>query len=84
MKDYFYIVFAAFAVSSLLTEYEGPKNVFALLRERYPRSALKCLVCTSVYISIVFFIISQYVSADYFQPLSMVGIFILIERIKWN
>lgn len=75
---------AVFAVSSLLTEYEGPKNAFVTLKDKFPSSPLKCLVCTSVYVSVLFYILNYYGVSAHLLPLATIGVVILIERIKWN
>jgi hypothetical protein len=84
MFDFLIITIAAFAVSSLLTEYEGPKDAFVSLRDKFPNSPLKCLVCTSVYVSVVFYILNHYGISAHLLPLATIGVIIIIERIKWN
>jgi hypothetical protein len=84
MNTFVTLVLAAFAISSLLTEYQGPRNYFALLRDKYPQSPLQCLVCTSVYITVLLYVVNSFGVSFHLLPLATIGVIILIERIKWN
>lgn len=84
MNEFILLILAVFAVSSLLTEYDGPKNAFVLLRDRFPQSPLQCLVCTSVYVSFIFYVLYLYKIDIHVLPLAVIGAIILIEKIKWS
>jgi hypothetical protein len=84
MYNFVTAALAVFAVSSLLTEYEGFKNAFAILRDKFPDSPLKCLVCTSLYVAVLFYILNYYGIDQHLLPLATIGAIILIERIKWS
>lgn len=75
-------ILAVYGVSSLLTSYDGLYGVFLRLRNKYPNSALKCLVCTSVYVSVALFIpIILGVGYIVLTPLAAIGAIILIKEL---
>ena len=72
---------ATYGLSSLLTSYDGPFDVFLKLRELFPRSPLECTVCTSVWVSIAFFLVLLLGLGYYLLPLAIVWLVILLERL---
>lgn len=71
---------ATYGISSLLTEYSGIKDIFIKARLRFPNSALNCIVCTSVYVSIALFIIVLLGLGYYLTPFAVVGVVIILDR----
>lgn len=75
-------ILAVYGVSSLLTSYDGLYAVFLRLRNKYPNSALKCMVCTSVWASLVLFIpILLGIGFIILTPLAAIGAIILIKEL---
>lgn len=70
------IALAVYAISKLLSAYDGPFDVFKILREKFPMSPLVCAVCTAVWVAIPFSIFSGISFLDYF---AVIGIVILLE-----
>lgn len=50
--DFIVLAFATFAVTLMLVEADGPFGIFNRLRRKL--SALRCILCTSVYVGAVF------------------------------
>lgn len=51
--EYLAAIFVVFAVTLMLTDSEGPFSLFAKLRGVKHMTALRCFLCTSVYVSAV-------------------------------
>lgn len=73
-------ILAVYGVCVLLVEYDGPRNMFLRLRDKYPKSALKCVVCTSVWVSLLLFVPVLLEFGYYLTPLAAIGAVILLEK----
>lgn len=67
---------AAFGVSALITNYDGPFNLFIKLRSKLP--VFVCCVCLSVWVAIP---IALYMNLGLIGYLAMIGAVILLERL---
>ena len=81
MFELIVLCLATYGLSSLLTSYDGPGDAFLKLRNKYPRSALKCNVCTSVYVGTVLFFMAWFGLAIFLVPLAIVGFVIILEDV---
>jgi len=82
MTDLIVYILAVYGTSSLLTSYDGLYGIFLRLRNKYPNSALECLVCTSVYVSVILFIpIILGIGYVVLTPLAAIGAVMLIKEI---
>lgn len=80
---YNFIIFslAVYALSHILAYESGPFGVLDKLRKRFPKSALTCAICTSVWVATVLFVVIAVGYGLYLAPLSAVGIVILLEKL---
>jgi hypothetical protein len=69
---YMFSVFSVYCVSLLLSNYDGPANIFIKLREVWLPDPLKklfsCFVCLSFWVALIF---------NVFMPFVSVGTFVL-------
>jgi len=70
---------ATFGVSALLTDYDGPADIFR--RAKNKLKALDCLVCTSVYIALLLFVFIATGNGSWLTPLAVIGLIVIIERL---
>lgn len=72
---------AVYGISSLITQYDGPFNGFCRLRDRFPSSALHCVVCVSVWLTVPIVLAGVYAGVAFIAPLAIVGFIILLENL---
>lgn len=75
------VALATFAVSALISTYDGPGHIFLHLRSRFPDSPMHCTVCMSIWIAIPFSIVFILGWTYGLMPLAIVGAVILLERL---
>lgn len=76
MSDFFYISLATYGISTLLSDYSGPKDIFNHLRQR---GLPDCAVCICPWVSGLLCIVYEMSIIEY---LAITGIVILIIRIE--
>lgn len=72
---------ATYGISALVTQYDGFGHVFLKFRNSYPKSALTCTVCLSVWVAVIFAAIFWLGWAYILSPLAFVGVVIVLERL---
>jgi len=72
---------AVYGLSSLLTSYDGPRSVFDRLRRKFPSSALQCLICTSVWVSVPMMALAYFAGIVFVVPFAIIGVVLLLERL---
>lgn len=70
---------ATFGVSSLVSGYGGPFDVFVRLRKL--SHAFSCTVCLSVWVSVPMLLLTYYGGMFIVSALSIIGVVIILERI---
>lgn len=82
MIGFIIYVLAVYGVSTLISDYDGPNNIFYRLRSKYSKSALTCTVCLSVWVALILFIpILLGIGYLVLSPLAVIGGVILLERL---
>lgn len=72
------LILSVYGASKLLTEYDGPFNVFYRLRNNL--NFLNCTVCTSVWVAILFSLLLFFGQYWFITVLAVVGAVIFIEE----
>lgn len=72
---------AVYGISALVSQYDGYKDSFIKLREKYPRSAFICAVCLSVWLVIPLYLVAL-LNVWMVAPLAIIGVVILLEKIR--
>lgn len=79
MNDLIIGALATFGLSSLLSYYSGPFEVFVRLRKKL--KALECAVCTSVWVAFIVLALLAYGQYFVVWVFATVGTVILMERL---
>jgi hypothetical protein len=72
---------ASYGIAFIMTSLDGPGNVFLKLRNKYPNSALKCLICTLTWVTLLLLPLLLLGLWYVFIPFAAVGAAIIIEDI---
>ena len=80
MIDLIILTLATLGFSYMLVNKDGFMDVFYKLRTRRWLKMLTCMVCTSVWVAIVFSIFYLYGYAWLLTPLAVVGAIVIIEE----
>lgn len=70
---------ATYGLSVLLSDYDGPTDIFRNSRGKL--KALECTVCTSVYVALALFVPIALGIGNSLTPLAVVGVVVLLERL---
>lgn len=84
MSEIISLIIAAlstYGLSSLIVYKDGPFDVFLKLRNKYQTSAIHCVTCLSVWVSVPFVILIFLGLTWLLVPLAIVGIVILLEKL---
>lgn len=65
---------ATYAVAKLVSQYDGPFALFAMLRKRI--SPLRCAACTSVWVAALF---SVYYGINFVECCAAIGISLILD-----
>lgn len=71
---------SVYGLASLVTSYDGVKDIFLTLRNKYPRSALICTVCLSVWLVLPIYLAVLSGLQLYLIPLAVIGLIIFLEK----
>lgn len=80
MIELIILILSTYAISALLTRYDGAGHIFLRLRNKYPDSALQCAVCTSCYVIIPLFIIYTFGYSFWLIPAAVIGAMVIIDE----
>lgn len=73
------LILSVYGASKLLTDYDGPFDVFHRLRNMKHIYALNCTVCTSVYVAFIFSLLLFFGQYWFITFLAVVGAIVFIE-----
>lgn len=69
---------ATWRITSLLTEEDGPADIFVRLRKHYnPLGVLDCFWCTSIWVAWA-------ISLDFIKGLALSALAIIIQKALWH
>lgn len=71
------LILSVYGASKLLTDYDGPSDIFYRLRNHL--NALSCTVCTSVWVAMLFSLLLFFGQYWFITVLAVVGAVIFIE-----
>lgn len=80
MIELLVLFLSVYGASKLLTEYDGFGDVFYKLRNKPWLKMLSCIICTSVWVAVLFSIIWALGFVYLLTPVAVVGAVILLEE----
>lgn len=72
---------AVYGLSELLTTYDGAFSVLKRLRDKYPESALSCLICVSCWIVVPMMLLAIYGGIIFITPFAIIGVIMIVDRL---
>lgn len=80
MIELIILALATYGVSKLISDYDGPFDILYKIRHVKYLKALLCVVCTSLYVAVVFSIVWALGHALWLTPLALVGFVVILEE----
>lgn len=79
MNELIISALATFGIASLVSNYDGPYNIFTKLRSRY--EMLRCTVCLATWLATPLFFLAANGFLAYVTSLAIIGVVVIVERV---
>lgn len=81
MIELLILILAVYGLSALVTQYDGPGDIFLKMRIRYEKSPFHCTVCMAAWLVVPLVLIQVFTGSAFVIPLSVIGAIIILENV---